>query len=368
MEIAAAQPDLRPVLPATARIITDDSPWRVRRRRWRYRLWVTRQVLWPEIDPEEVRISTRLKRSYAGFLASGTAQGRGGQRTFWIKWSPALEPAYLDKSHRRMSWWQRRHPEQWHSVGGLIEYWPDEQVLIYEGRVGRRLDTFLHGDDSATIKRVYGAFGDWLREFADGGGNYGADIEPLLDDQARLTAKGGLVVSAREKVECRLETARRHERDLKQAGFGQAGRWADRFDFDDLLGTVSNAEAGGFIHGDVKPENVLVNADQTALIDWGAAPRVSWPVQDVAGFAASLWFQSESAAARLGWRSFAEHYYRAGINETTRRILDLLGTILCLSFLRQRACRRGVRKLVSRNWCRRNLERLIDPRMVVGDF
>ena len=225
-----------------------------------------------------------------------------------------------------------------------------------EGCRGERLDRHLtYGlapaprtasdlDDHTT------RLGEWLRAFTDGNPEYGADIEPLLGMQARRREDGQLTVNARRLLEQRIERGRQAAYALGRGSQTYARSWADRFDLDAIVAAFGDQEPAGFIHGDMKPGNILVHNGNLKVIDWWATPRVSWPLSDVATFAGNLRLYGQCPAAERAWRCFARAYYPAGPDERTMQAIDLVASIMCLTVMAEKPRPALLRKLATSLW------------------
>lgn len=330
------------------------------RRRWHDRLATDVLRWWPVLRPRAaVRILRWMRPANGGYLLRAFVSHDRAPRCLWLKWCPDADPEALTQTYTRMHWWRRAHPELAMPVASVRGYWSDERVLILEHQPGVSLNRAMTATPAAAAA-VARNLGRWLREYALGRGCYGADTAVPCGAEVRRQADDTLQVDAHRLLDKRIELAHRAAVELCVAGFTDARHWMDRFDIDAILRAFTDPQPAGFIHGDFKPENVLADGDRFAVIDWWAAPRVSWPVPDVGTFAASLWLAATPAAADF-WRRFAAGYFTDGADAPTRAALELLVAMTCLGVLAHGARTRGIGGWARRVQTSRLLSRLLDP-------
>jgi hypothetical protein len=343
------------------------------RRRWIALLKRRRPLYCPEIGRQaDVLLDRRVRRANDGYLVRVAIRDRHHCRVLWIKWLPAADPAVMELTLNRMRWWQDQHPQLRGPVAALRDFWPGENVLLIEGRPGVALNKRLRpgaqdgaNGDTDDLEQAASGLGAWLRAFARGRETYDETVHPMLGAQATRSSDGRLLADALRLLELRIELARQAAHELYRSGLTQAAKWPERFDLDGILGEFRDRQPGGFIHGDFNTHNILIDGRAFAVIDWWTTPYVSWPLPDVATLGGNLWLEGRSERARAVWTRFAESYFPDGPDERTGRVLDLLGTVMCLGFLARKVADPKSR-MVSRSWCEQMLDRLTAEHAMIG--
>lgn len=312
-----------------------------RRKRWRSRLQQCGPALWPEIHERgTVGLHRRVKRPGANCIVFGEARYRNTRVPFCIKFMPGADPRDLELTAQRLNWWRAHHPQEADRVPRIIASWPDERVIVMTREFGLPLGHHLRWspirklfrwDAQEQLHRCGFALGAWLRRFAAGRPPYDDSIHPMLGQRSSLNIVGRLTVDARRLLAGRIEQGHRAAHTLERAGVRSARNWSARFCLDSIERSVSDQEPAGFVHGDVKPDNVLVGRNGFALIDWWMTPRVSWPLTDLANFAANLRLGGESAGATRLWQSLLHGYFEKRADDQTLATIDLVSFILCLT-------------------------------------
>ncbi|MCH7592106.1 MAG: phosphotransferase [Planctomycetes bacterium] len=251
---------------------------------------------------------------------------------------PGADPRDLELTVQRLNWWRARHPEQADRVPRIIASWPDERAIVMTRESGAPLGRHLRWSPMRRLFRAqerldrFGcAFGAWLRSFAAGRPPYDDSIHPMLGQRSSLSVDGRLTVDARRLLANRIEQGHRAAHTLDRAGVRFTRNWSARFSLDSIERSVSEKEPAGFVHGDVKPDNVLVGRNGFSLIDWWVTPRVSWPLTDLANFAGNLRLGGGSAGATRLWQSLLHGYFENGPDDQTLATIDLVSFILCLT-------------------------------------
>lgn len=306
------------------------------------------------------------------------------RRPFCLKWCPGADPDALERTYTRMKWWRERHPELAASVVDILGVWPDEQLMLLDWRPGNRLGRHLKrhfpfrregamwwrrlGRDVSArrspgrrlrqldVDQLGTELGDWLCRFAAGHVNYGPEVDPLLGLCAGRRPDGRLFVDARHLLEQRVERGEQAEQILHRAGLSSSASLTDGFDINGIIGSFGREEAGGFIHGDFKPDNILVHDGGWSVVDWWMTPRVSWPLADVATFAGNLWFYGAHRSADRLWRAFSAVYLSKGCDERTSQAIDLVSTIMRLTVIADKLQRPVIGKRLAQRWCKRLAE------------
>ena len=312
----------------------------VQRKRWRHRLEQHRQALWPCLREDGViRLGRRIQQHGTTAIAFGEARDRDARFPFCIKAVPGADPQDFELTAQRLTWWHRHHPALSAHVPRIIASWPDERAMVMTREAGVPLGRHLGRSPlRKTVfkdKKIepYGlAFGAWLHRFSVGRPPYGSDVRPMLGQRARLSPDGSLAVDAKGLLSNRIEQGHRAAHTLKQAGLRYRTDWSARFCLNSIERSVSETQPGGFVHGDVKPDNILVSGDHCALIDWWATPRVSWPITDLANFAGNLRLDGKSAAGTRLWESLLRGYFDTPPDQHTLATIELFSSILCLTY------------------------------------
>lgn len=289
------------------------------------------------------------------------ASARGRTVALRLKWCPDADPLALRATDENMRWWRARHPRLCGPLPELLDFWPDEQVLVMAECPGVPLSTCREAPERAVT-----SLGRWLREYAAVQPPYGEDLGPRLGATVTRAATPPLLVDAQPLLEQRLAAAERAAATMSSRGLAEAKSWAAHLDLPAMRTALSAPQPAGFIHGDFKPGNVLIHARDFAVVDWWIAPCVSWPLTDVATFAGNLWLAGTEVSQRI-WQCFAQGYFPRGLDAIHRQMVAGLASMMCLTFLaRQMASPR--RPNATRSRCACALRRYFDPASGVGAF
>lgn len=344
-----------------------------RKERWRIRIQEAWLTYWPKLGSRAaVKMDRRARQRNGTHVFYGRIIANRTNQPFCIKWVPGADPKDLELTETRLDWWHAHHVVLGSRVPRIIACWPDECALLMTQSVGIPFGRYLRWPScpilSRTRKRLdrFGAaFGEWLRAFASGTPPYAKDVQPLLGQNARRKSDGSLTVDAQRLLVDRIEQGHRAAHSLAQAGVRAARNWSERFDLCALERAFTKHEPAGFVHGDVKPDNLLVSESDFSLIDWWATPRVSWPLTDVANFAGNLRLYGESPGATRLWNSFRQGYFATVPDERSRKAIELISSILCMAYYAARIGRRASRNpLVRRR--RRFVTDVLDRRPALG--
>lgn len=334
-----------------------------RRTDWLSRLRDQSETLWPELrDHSTVHLDHQLRSGAEGSLVSGHVQDKAGKSQFWIKWSPDGDKTAMQKTHDWMRWWRTKHPVLCRHVPRILDYWPSENVLIWEHAPGTPLARWLSAiksakpSDSFRAEQAAARLGAWLNGFARGQSHYNADVAEIAAPQVTRQPNGQLRVNARELMLGRIDRATGHVLELAACGFDVNYRW-ENLEPLSVASTVGVDEPAGFVHGDLKPENILCDRESFHVIDWWLAPRVSWPLPDIAVFAANLRMMENQTIALRAWSRFINAYLDSRMFETQCRQINLLAVMTGLAYLAE-SMRRKAARFFQRDRCAAMLDRL----------
>ena len=301
-----------------------------------------------------------LGGSGARFVATEAIDTETSCGTFWVKWCPEADPHEFEISSLRMRRWRELHPQLANRVPHVVDYSPDERLLVMERRPGKPLSRLWwecveNQHRAADLATCVTKVGEWLREFSRGQTRYGPAIVPLIGEHGRLNDDHQLRVNGRRQIECRLQQADKAVHQLVNGGLTIAKRWSDRFDLGAITASFSTDEPGGFMHGDMKPDNVLIDGDQFSVIDWWAAPCVGWPLPDAAVFAAAITALAPAPLRDTLRSCFLTAYLSEDNDERTMQAIDLIGTIWILRM----AAEALTRPFIPKSLTYRQRERLV---------
>jgi tRNA A-37 threonylcarbamoyl transferase component Bud32 len=322
-----------------------------------------RAAYWPDDDPgADIVLDRRVRSGAGGYMVRG-AVGKDAQPTsFWIKWCPDADPRALEQSIRHMRWWASRYPQLACSVPALIDYWPQENALLIEGVEGVPVGELLN-QDTPSLPQAIQAVARWHYEYSQIGDVDVTELGTLLGSEVHRTPDRQWHVRADRLIESRIALAAESAYQLSLAGCKKARQWSDRYDISRAVSYFASGVPAGFVHGDFKPDNILVDGESFSVIDWWTAPRVSWPLCDVAVFAANLWMDPRRDAADAVWQTFVQARFPHGIDSYTQYGIDILATMTCLQYLASR-CKTA--RPIDRVYCRRALDRLLSRRYPIG--
>lgn len=302
------------------------------------------------------------RRPYAGNQAT-LLRGKIGDATgtcFWLRWCPTADVHELQQTVERMRWWRGRHSGLCGPVADVLDCWHDERVLVLQGCAGAPLAKCLRQWPSDGMNEAARELGRWLRDYAAGHAAYGADVEFCCgSESSRDSASGRLSVDARQLLRRRLAMADAAARRLTEAGWRLAKSWSGGVDPASVEQLATGCEPAGFVHGDLNLGNVLIAGSEFSLVDWWIAPRVSWPITDVAMLAGNLWLVGDEPHDAF-WRSFATAYFGEAPCAVDAARIDLLARMMCIGLLDRKLAGGGLARLVERRWVGRTLSRLAD--------
>ncbi len=335
----------------------------IQRRRWLALLESKRAAYWPGIDPgADIVLDRRVRSGAGGYMVRGQVSDEGQPTSFWIKWCPDADPRALEQSIRHMHWWRSHYPQLGRSVPKLIDHWPQENALIIEGVEGVPVGQLLN-QGAPQLHNAIQAVARWHCEYSGIGNIDVTELDTLIGGEVYRTEGGHLHVRADRLIETRIALASESAYRMMLTGCKAARQWSDRYDLSRVVAHFSSDVPAGFVHGDFKPDNVLIDGDSFSVIDWWTAPRISWPLSDVAVFAANLWMDPRRDAANAVWHSFVQARYPDGVNSYDQLAIDILATMTCLQYLASR-CKTA--RPIDRVYCRKALDRLLTRRYPIG--
>ena len=304
-----------------------------------------------------------------GALLSGAVTGDAGRERFWIRWSPDDQSDAAKQTYDYMDWWRKRHPDLANRVPRILDYWPADNALVFEHVPGKplsraiadakraRSDDATRAGDLQLAERCASQLGAWLQRYSRGLEYYEADIMDVAVDEVTRTPDGKLRVNARALMARRVDRAHIDALELAACGLAVGESWTARQP-DRVAATVGDDVPAGFVHGDLKCDNVLCDDDGFSVIDWWLAPRASWPLADVAVFAASLRLMDDQRIASQVWTRFANAYFDRDVSPATERQIDLLAVMTGMSHLAGKM-RSTTSRLLERTTCNTLLKRLL---------
>ncbi len=327
------------------------------------RLESKRDVYWPGGDPSaELVLDRRVRSGAGGYMVRGVVGSDARSTAFWIKWCPDADPRALEQSIRHMHWWSEHYPQLARSVPKLIDYWRDENALLIEGVEGVPVGQLLN-QDAKDLPAAIESVARWHYEYSQIGDVDVTELGTLLGSEVYRTPEGDLHVRADRLIESRIALASESAYQLSLSGCKAARQWSDRYDISRAVAYFESGVPAGFVHGDFKPDNVLIDGASFSVIDWWTAPRVSWSLCDVAVFAANLWMDPRRDAADAVWQAFARARFPDGVDSYTQYGIDILATMTCLQYLASR-CNKA--RPIDRVYCRKALDRLLTRRHPIG--
>lgn len=335
----------------------------VQRRRWMALLSAKRAIYWPDADSgADIELDRRVRSGAGGYMVRGTIGTDAQPTSFWIKWCPDADPRAPEQTIRHMRWWTSRYPQLARSVPNLIDYWPEENALLIEGVNGVPVGQLLN-QDAPHLPEAIREVARWHRAYSEIGDADVTEIDTLIGSEVFNTHEGELHVRADRLIESRIALASEAAYQLSLSGCKKARQWSDRYDISRAVSYFASDVPAGYVHGDFKPDNILVDGKSFSVIDWWTAPRISWPLCDVAVFAANLWMDPRRDAADAVWQAFVQARYPDGIDSYTQYGIDILATMTCLQYL---ASRCKTTRPIDRVYCRKALDRLLSRRYPIG--
>lgn len=330
--------------------------------------WISRLAdrggeFWPNLrDGQSIQLDHRLRMGTEGALLSGAVTGDGGRERFWIRWSPDDQSAAAKQTYDYMNWWRKRHSDLANRVPRILDYWPADNALVFEHAPGKPLSramadsTGARENDFQRVEHGASQLGAWLQRYSRGLEYYDADVRDAAVAEVTRTPDGKLRVNARALMARRVDRAHLDALELAACGLTIGESWTQRQP-DRVAATVGDDVPAGFVHGDLKCDNVLCNDVGFSVIDWWLAPRASWPLADVGVFAASLRLMDDQRIASRVWTRFANAYFDRDVTAATERQIDLLAVMTGMSHLAGKM-RSTTGRLLERTTCNTLLKRL----------